>query len=144
MNENWTRWIKSSVAKHFDSNVSGITMFVAGSIRPSSEDDHFDLRINGPDYDEVSAEYYFVDVGINALVSCIKSNDLYKPDELKGKVLQGFTDVIEVHEWQDGDAYLTCLRKTGPILIDDFFPVEEGSNVLQSTIECHYMAELEE
>jgi hypothetical protein len=72
MDKNLARWIFQSIALHFQSVASGISLpyFVEGIDERSDADmraNHVELRVTGPDIKEVSKNFWDISVTINFL-----------------------------------------------------------------------------
>lgn len=121
MNANWPQWIKASVAKQFNDNRGGITLFVEGQKRPATEDrERFELRLNGPDYKQTGPSAYTLDTVVNLLITSVSNEtNIYRMDALKGIILAAFSSSIPVYKYGDDDTLLGCLQLKSQIDIRD-------------------------
>jgi len=74
-NVNWDRWIKSSVAKHFnDESLIGINenqtvLFIEGFERNTDgKKDWIEFRLDGPYYEETTKGHWKIEIEVNILV----------------------------------------------------------------------------
>ena len=89
------KWIYLSCAKHFDSNISGLTTFVEGFEERdlSGESSWVEIRIDGPDIREVSKDTYIIESEINLLVATHFSPIAPSDHAVNvGKAVAAFTD----------------------------------------------------
>ncbi len=148
MNSNWTRWIVSSVVKHFDGLKQEIHLHIEGRERINPEPtQRFELRIDGPYAKELSRAYWQLDIEVNVLITQVRnSSDAYSMDRLKGIVQAAFTNTIAVKEYGDGSAALGCLslRSDGRegIITSEFGLIDASQGLRQATVEGHYRMEL--
>jgi len=137
---NWQRWIKSSIAKHFDTNKSTLYLQVDGFYRPPTEaSERMELRID-QDYDEQSEDQWEVMVYINVLITTIKTfSDEYKLERNIGIVMDALTKSIQVQKYGDDDSYFGCLQRSrDKITVTNFGCIEKTTDVLQTTVEADY------
>lgn len=163
----WPRWIKASVAKHFDENRQGIKLFVEAEDRDIDEDhegDVFELRIDGPNIKRFGTTWeWFLDFEINLLVSsAMRENDLYHFDKLLGIANVIFVPCIPIYRYGDNkDAFGTTydpVIDTGTLLgnlqlqqdssgrdwieTHPFGQIRTDVKLQQATVEAHFRMEL--
>lgn len=166
--EHWPRWVKASVAKHFDERRQGVKLFVEGDDRDIDEEhegDIFELRMDGPDIKRFGASYEtYVDVEINLLVaSAIREGNVYHFDQLLGIGAKIFIDCIKVYRYgnnkdingipfspvMDTDVFLGNLhpKHNRPsrdwLEVNPFGQIRSDIKIQQATIEGHYRMELD-
>ena len=153
--ENWPRWIRTSINLHFANNKPiNLKMIVEGQPRDTNnENDLFELRLDGPDSNEVSKGYWLLRMELNTLVqSIIDNKNIYRHDVIIGQIAAIFTSSILVRrcgdEPQDDDSILGCLRLSQVpgrevLEISRFGQLEPNLALEQSTIEGHYVMELD-
>lgn len=145
----WIRWISQSVIIHFKTKTSPIFMYVEGRLRPDPEPEpRFELRLDGPYFDQVSNGCWDIDVEINLLITSFRDEtDAYKHDRLKGIAAAAFTDQIGVFKYGNGindnkNVMLGCLiERSGErekIVVSNFGLIEPTNRLIQSTVEAHY------
>lgn len=143
------RWLFSSISKHFDDFKGSIPFYLEGQERESEKDsDSVELRINGPFVNNPSKGYWKIDIDVNLLVtSTIDDQDLYKIYKIIDQFLEGFTDIISIYKYGNGDDLLGCLvMRTDiedAIIISNFGRVDPTLRILQSTINAIYSMEIE-
>lgn len=165
--EYWARWIKASVAKHFDDKRQGVRLLVEGEHREIDEDhvgDIFELRMDGPNIKQFGVKYqFYLDAEINLLVgSSVRENDAYHFDKLRGIGVAIFTTCIPVYRYGNNkdidDVAYDPVIDTGTLLgnlmikhdsagrnwIEDhpFGQIRPDVAIQQATIEGHYRMEL--
>lgn len=154
INQDWTRWISASIHKHFYDRRQDIRLFSEDEERNTQkEKDLFELRIDGPFYEEESAGCYNITVEINVLVqSVIDRTDFQKIKRLCGIVVAAFTSTIPVYKYgdqsDDDDTLLGCLNlatnRRERVEIHNFGRVSPEKAIQQSTVEGHYRMSLKE
>jgi hypothetical protein len=150
---NWSRWIFSSIAKHFHEVVDpvGILLNIEGIDRISNEIvEGGELRVNGPYFNNPSRNYYILDLDVNLLLNVlIDERDIYKLDRMLGVFLGAFTPTINVYRYgdsQDDDSsYFGCLQirddRGDEIVVARFGQVEKDTRILQAAINAIYYLE---
>ncbi len=144
INVNWPRWIKASVANHFNNNLDNVYMYVEGEERKREEpNNRFELRMDGPDINDPSDNYFVLDLSVNLLIRILRSNDNYKLERMKGTGTAAFTGSIDIYKYGtdadvDDQSLLGCMDRVSNILVVDFGLVESPSNVIYATIESTY------
>lgn len=151
INKNWTRWLVSSVAKHFDALRGTLPMFMEGQDRTRLTSSRLiELRFDGPFIKEESKNYYSLEVDVNVLVqNGIDDDDFYTIYTDTGIVSAAFTQTIPVYKYgntaDDDDSLLSCLylvphgRGKDTVMIQHFGQIEPKTRLLQSTVEGQYM-----
>ncbi len=120
MNENWFRWIKSSVAVYFE-NILGDKLIVEGDSRPSDlSASHYELAVDGPDVDQVGENEYILRVYINLIVVTEASSlNLYAHDERVGLAATCFNKTLPINKYGskpiDDQSHIGCMNLTSPI-----------------------------
>lgn len=166
--EHWPRWVKASIAKHFDDNRQGIRLFVEGEDREIDEDhvgDIFELRIDGPDIKKFGTKYeWYLDFEVNLLVgSTMRELDNYHFDKLLGIGVSLFGLCIQIYRFGNdkdvtGETFSPS-KDTGSLLgdavikqdqsgrnwleINPFGQIQTDTRIQQATIEGHYRVELD-
>ena len=154
INQNWDRWIFASLAKHFEINKAAATyLFIEGEPRETiSQKSWIELRIDGPDWTELSSGFFRGKMEVNVLCSTIESTDTQSIRRLAGEVQSIFKSGIAVFKYGvgvgDDKSLLGCLN----LLTDDrgklgvkaryFGRVEQNTNIQQASVEAHYSFEI--
>jgi len=149
----WVRWIQQSIILHFKDKLAPTFMHVEGRLRPTVEPEpRFELRIDGPYFDQISNGCWDIDVEINVLVTSFRDeSDAYKHDRLKGIAAAAFTPQIGVFKYGNGDGddkntMLGCfIERSGErekIVVSNFGLIESTNRLMQSTVEGHYRMSL--
>lgn len=142
----WPRWIRASCAKYFDTNKGTYTLFVEGEKRDTDEEANLvEFRLDGPDIQEQSRNYYHVYVEINLFVQSVMNDNLWEIDTVLGYFADLFGN-INVFRYGDGvgddDSLVGCLRliTSGKeaVLVNTFGQVRPDSQIQQATIEGHF------
>ena len=149
MDENWPRWIFASVSKHFDDNKQGIPMYIEGQHRNTKDiKDFFELRMDGPQFTEISKNSWDIYVEINCLVqSAMDDTNYHRIHQNVGIVAAAFTN-IRIFKYGDGpgddESLIGCLkliqdkRKRHRLDIFHFGQIEVSTELVQATVEGHY------
>lgn len=147
--KNIERWIAASINKHFDDRKETYPLFIEGMHRDKiTEQNQFELRIDGPYIIEECHNLFFYDYEINILVSSlINDTDLYQLHRMLGIVTAAFTD-IEVYRFgngvEDNQSLLGCLQlkqSSGireKVQVSIFGQIEPDVKLQQATVEGHY------
>jgi hypothetical protein len=121
MDENLARWIYISVAKHFSSVASGLSLpyFVEGINERTEDDmraDHVELRQTGPSVKEVSKNYYTVEHVINALFTAqmdMGGADAYRLMRWTGEFQRVMLEPVPIYKFgagaDDDKSLIGCL-----------------------------------
>lgn len=121
MDENLARWIFASVATHFATTASGLSLpYWVDGVDERDEDtmrvDHVECRVTGPFTKEVSNGYYKVDVGINFLFTKqmgLAGADAYDIVRWTGKFHSVMLDPVPIYKYgpgvSDDDSLIGCL-----------------------------------
>lgn len=158
MNENLARWVAISIAKHFESVASGLSLpyFVEG-IKERTEDyiraDHVELRLTGPFVKEVSRGYYTVEVAVNALFTALMDMagaDAYRLHRWTGKFQDVMLEPIPVYKYGSGDdddgTLVFCLvvkkNAVDAVRVYHFGQLDKDNRVIQSEVDALYGATL--
>lgn len=149
----WSRWIKSSIVQHFRTNITGVDLYIEGMERPNEAPvDLVEVRMDGPEFKELSHEYFRVYVEINLLLQVtINDEDIYHEEDIIGEVCNAFTKNITIRkkgqDSEDDDSVIGCLdlmtRGDDGVKVNRFGQIEPNTRLLQSTIEGHYEMFLE-
>ncbi len=150
INENWARWIMASLHKHFDDNRQGLILYVDGQIRDTrTESEYIEVRVDGPNFTEISKNNWKIFVEVNVLVSVTMDNkDLHRLVKYIGIVSAAFIDIM-IYKYGDGASELGCMRllqDTGTherVQVSNFGVIDPAINLQQATVEGHYELLLE-
>jgi len=148
MNKHWPRWVKSSIAKHFQTSLpSEVKLVVEG------ESDHpdvtrYELRIDGPNISETTKGRFTLTVYINLLVQVeMTQSDLYAFDRILGEGLPCFTTSIPIYKYgsgvDDNGELLGCFDQITSV-ITERYDQESPKGLQCGTIEASYNLLIEE
>lgn len=147
--QNWPRWIKSSVFKFVsDANATGLKIFIEGTERKTSDlASYFELRMDGPWSQELSKDYWRLEVEVNVLCSAVLGKELYAIDRMMGEMTKILDAVIPVKKYGDDESQIGCLRlktgdKYGSIESHYYGQIEPKIKLIQATVEARYWIEL--
>jgi hypothetical protein len=144
MNSNWVRWITASCIKHFDDGKGSYSVFAEGDERQTDQLQNWaEVRIGGPNVEEVSKDYFRIDVEINILLTTvIDQTDAYAHQRLVGHFHSLFS-CINVFRYGDGNNYLGTLQLSpSPVVIVTYGVMQFPTRVLQSTINGRFSMHL--
>lgn len=146
INVNWSRWIKISVLKVFQTmaTANGIHMFIEGQDRETQEHvEYFEVRIDGPHIKEISHDYFKLGVEVNILFSIHMSKlTMYAPEILAGLLEQRMTDIC-IYRYGDGvdddSTFLGVLQliadKNNTVRTNQFGKIRSDTDLVQGTVE---------
>lgn len=156
INEHWARWIFASVCKHFDSKRGTLPMFVEGQQRATrGVQDFIELRLDGPDFNESSKNYWKAYIEINILIqSSMTDGDFHKIHRTTGLVSAAFVSSIPVYKYGsapliDTGAHIGCLDIVDNkfdkerIKVRHFGQVNPDTQLMQASVEGHYEMSLD-
>ena len=150
MNTNWPRWISASLNYHMDSGKSGVKLFIEGEKRiTGTTADRFELRTNGPFFNEVSAGVWRVELTVNLLVSCtMNKTDLYNLQRKIGISL-GMMTSIPLYKYGtltgiDDQTLFACMQLIEGPTVTQYGQVDPSVEVVQATVQGRYKTLLED
>jgi hypothetical protein len=152
MNENWVRWFRASIDKHFNSVVTttDFPMYTEGNKRNTKDYPAFyELRIDGPRFTNLSHNYWMAYVEINVLIQAVLSDtDSHRLERLIGKVLVGFANRITIYRYGDGpsddNSVFGCITlvqdesRRERIMVSKLGQIDPQTEIMQAIIEGHY------
>ena len=149
MNENWPRWCFASISKHFDDNRQGIPLFIEGQPRDTRAlDAHIELRVDGPEVNELSRGFWRLYFEVNVLVEWKQNDANYHTQHQNVGIVAKIFTCIPVYKYgtnpqDDGSfvGYLKLLsdwRRGESVEAHNFGVIDVGTRVMQSTVEGHY------
>jgi len=152
LSPNMDRWVFASVSKHFDDLKGTTTLYIEGMHRDTRKlEEFYELRVDGPNYTEISKKYWKLYIEINMLIQCTKNNqNFHRMRQLSGNVMEMFAPCIQVYKYGDGDAFVgTFVRmdqeaNRNNMQVAHFGQVDPVNQLEQATIESHYVMHLEE
>jgi hypothetical protein len=150
MNSNWIRWIQASICEHANTNRGGVKLFIEGEKRiTDTTADRFELRTNGPMFNEISNGIWRTQITLNLLISCnINKTDLYTLDRKIGIAMNIFTTILVykygVLSGTDDQSLLTCLHIVDGPTVTRYGQINPSIEVVQATVQGHYKTLLED
>lgn len=149
MNENWIRWIFSSISNHFSENKGTLNLFIEGNDRLQDQKEGAELSINGPYFRNISKKSWMLDIEIIILINTmLNDQDIYKVKRQQGLFSKLYTPIINVYKYGDNDEYLGCLiLKTDgqdDIIVENLGQISPDIRIVQSAISATYRIELQE
>ena len=151
MDENLARWIFASVAKHFETTATGLSLpyFVEGVDERSDDTmraDHVELRLTGPFGKEVSHNYWTVDVAVNVLFTAqmvMGGADAYNIMRWCGKFQSVMLDPIPVYQFNESPSTLVgCLtpkkNSADAVRVYHFGQLSKDDRIRQSEVDALY------
>lgn len=145
MNVNWPRWIKASIRRHIKTILGDCTLILEGQERKDNEPlTRYELRIDGPDTDEVAEGEFELSIYINLLIMTERSNiQLYTHENSIGLAQSSLTLVIAVTKTDDNNEQIGCMLRMTPVIVERFDTLMP-QNVDCSTVEAEYKLSLTE
>lgn len=153
MNEHWSRWIFTSISKHFNDRKRDLTMFIEGQWRKTRGlKDFIELRVDGPRITEVSKGYWKIYCEVNmAIQSTMDDKDNHRIEKSIGIVVMAFSDIYVYRLGdgpQDDGSLLGCLKLIQDIPTRERLQVyrlgqvDNVDKLMQAVVEGHYKMEL--
>lgn len=145
MNVNWPRWIKASIRRHVKAILGECTLILEGQERKDSEPlTRYELRIDGPDIDEVADGEFDLSIYINLLIMTERSNtQLYTHENSIGLAQSSLSVSIPVLKTDDDGGQIGCMLRMTPVIVTRFDTIMP-QNVDCSTVEAEYKLSLTE
>lgn len=152
LNPSIERWIFASISKHFDDRKGNIHLYVEGMLRDTRTiEEVVELRVDGPNYLEMSKGYWKVYIEVNALCQCTKnSKNFHRMRQLTGTVMAMFEACIQVYKYGDDGSFVGVFKRLDDtasrnmLQVSHFGQVDPVNQLEQASIEGHYEMFLEE
>lgn len=158
MDENLARWIFASIAFHFKSVASGLSLpYLVEGIDERNDDtmraDHVECRVTGPFIKETSNNWFMVDVGVNFLLTkqmAIAGADAYDIVRWTGKFQSVMLEPIPIYKYGPGvgddDSLIGCLivkkNRNEAVRIYHFGEISKDDRLRQSEVDALYGMDL--
>ena len=152
LNSEWQKWCYASICKHFRVGLSGKSLLVDPQTRgPDVESEVYELRIDGPETTEYSANEYKLDFEVNILIKlALEGGNIYSMSSLIGGLTAIFSDIqilkLGPGVSDDGSFVGECLTivKKGKTSIRSFNygQIETGTKEQQHCVEATYTVTL--
>jgi hypothetical protein len=154
VNPNWARWIFASISYHLktvatDNNIPAIVEGVDDVTDSFSEaTDHAEIRISGPDTQQLSGEYRLL-VSVNVLLASRfdgKQKNRHALLTNVGLFHEAMDQAILIYKYgntlADDDSYLGCLTlrpgKNDSVRVIHFGQIDPTDKVKQSAVDARY------
>ena len=149
MHQHLIRWLKASVAKHFDDRTSSsIKTYIEGEKRDTNKFPNWiEVRMDGPFVVEQVSGIYKVNVDINILIGTIRDErHLYQPETNTGLVAAAFSNSISIYKFGDQNvddrSFVDCIYlKQGtrdPLANYNIGESRPAEDLNQFQVEGHY------
>jgi len=149
INQNWPRWVFASISKHFDDNRKGLPLFIEGQHRDTRTlKDFIELRLDGPQFTEVSHKCWRIYFEVNILVqSTMDESNYHRIHQNVGIVAAAFSDIglLRYGTGPGNDQEIwACARliqdtrKRQHLDIFHFGQIDKKAPLMQATVEGHY------
>lgn len=153
MDPNWSRWIKASIAQHFEDAISAFStplqMYLEGTPRDTDESKDFvEVRLNGPIWCGGSQDEWTCDpITVNVFIQSKEDQeDAYRLDKNIGLISTAFTTTIPILKLGDGPeddgSLITCLnlKSSGKdtLRVIQFGQVTPSTQLLRAAVEGDY------
>lgn len=139
------KWIFASVAKHF--SVTGLPYYVESQKRDTnSYKDWIEFVFDGPDFNEVSKDFYHLTMTVSVLVNSTENNtDAYRFVKNAGLVASFFNKNISIYKYGetvlDTGEYFGCIKLISPVYINHFGRIATNAPVHKSSVVANYFME---
>ena len=152
MNANWPRWIFASICEHASFTLgTGRELFVEGTKRVADASaDRYELRTNGPFFNEISAGVWRTEVTVNILVSCTMDDANFQTLQTNIGIALGIVvPTIPLYQYGsqsgiDDDQLFACMTLMNGPVITQYGQVNPSIEVVQATVQGRYKVLLEE
>lgn len=152
INANWSRWILASIYTHFNNSNLGLPLRFAGLPLTYNTDEsanHFELRVQGPHFTELSKDYWEIRVLVNVYLELKTSTDLYLLQKYFG-TLQSAFKVIQIKKYGnlsliDDSTTITCINIVGgnqTIRTTDFGQFGPDKKLRGGTVEADFLGSI--
>lgn len=144
-------WVALSVAKHFQTVLTGYKVYLEGQDRDTSkEEEWFEVRIDGPSKTNIQASYeiWFFEINVLFVTHNAGQKHVGYIDEKLGLLANGFSNHIPIYKFgpTEDKTWYNCLRiKIGfreRVVVSKFGNVNPSTNLFQGTVEGHYELEV--
>lgn len=154
INSSWGRWIYASVCSHFEDYRGSLHMFLEGQHRETDNlQEFFELRVDGPYYQQINKGWWNLIVEVNAIVTVAKSDkDFHAIRFWADFIASLFVNSINIYRFGnrpgDDSTFVDCLvamdgyRRN--LQISHFGQLQPADAVLQASVERHYKVSLQE
>ena len=158
LNPNWSRWLMASIAVYFKTVADAIPLplMVAGVneiVAEEQQNDHAELRVNGPAITEVSKNFYHIEVDINILVTDLMKTtgeNAYDIQTWCGLFQEGMAGPIPIYKYGseagDNSSEIGCLiprdNKYDKIRVLHFGQINDVDRVRQSMVDGTFRMDL--
>lgn len=147
INENWTRWIISSIRKHFNDRKQNWTLLFEGQQKSPEEISWAELRWNGPFYRQDTRIEWYSEIIISVMISATMTKDLDLINKMIGTFQSAYESTIVVRKYGDNvstdDAsVLGCLeiidQGNDTVITNNFGQRGPDERILQTEIVAAY------
>lgn len=141
MNPNWIRWIHATLNTYVKTqfNLLNIIFYFEPQSREqiSNQSDYVEFSWNGPTANQVSRNYWYIDINLNFIVmSTTNRADTYTHKKVVGLVQSILTSSLNVYN--DNDELFGCLQIKPPIQTIYFGRFADPIEMEETTIEASY------
>lgn len=126
ISEHLPRWLFASLTTHFFTRTQGISTYIDGQLLDEPQEEHFEIRMNGPLITETSRQVYSINVTMNIFcASLINDTNFHRIHEMVGIITQACT-IIGVYKYgpndpdPDDQSLIGCLHLVDRVKIDHF------------------------
>lgn len=104
LEEHLPRWIAASLLDHFNTKITGVTVFNEETERTTFDSsDWVEVRFDGPHTTKLGPTFFKVEVDVNLLISTSKDEtDIYAHSRNIGKAKKAFSQCIPIFRYGDG------------------------------------------
>ena len=145
--EHFPRWMTASIWKYFSENKKTVAIYFEGTERPREKGDLFELRINGPDAQQLTKTEWKFLLEVNLSYTVLRNDkDAHYVQRMQGIALTLFPYCIKVNKYGNGpsddSSFLGVLvRKEdqkSPLQVSNFGQVDPNVIASQGTIKSLY------
>jgi hypothetical protein len=147
------QWVFLSAAEYFKAIVeddNSLKYFVEGEPRTTDKDEQYiEFRLDGPESEEVSRNYWHHDFEINLAITILQNEDLGRIHRYAGIIVQAMNAEIPIFKYgcvndlANDKTFIGCLQlrrefRERAIVTAHFGQVEASLNIMQATVEGHF------
>lgn len=153
IDSNWARWIRISIADHFNAKnrtdtalqPNPIPLYFEGQIRSNEQDvTEMELRLDGPHIHEVSKNYYKISVEPNLILKTpVNEADIWAFDRVIGLASAMFDRCIAVFRYgngvQDDETFVFDLKRVDdPETLTPYGQVDGNTRLMEGSVSANY------
>lgn len=144
LNEHLVRWITASVYKNFNEGEGSYDLLFEGvENKIGSNMSRAEIRINGPNIEQISKGVWKISCDINVFImSVISKVDLYAYQKMVGHFSELFPSSLPIYklgnEGGDDMSLFTCLQSNSELKVTNFGIIGPDLNLQRGSLDMSY------